>query len=240
MRKGLLAIMILICLTLGAGAVWLYLSEDKQGPEITIPEAAMSYQEGDNYEALLEGVTAFDDMDGDVSDTLRVEEVFPSAGSKSATVIYVAKDTKNNISKADKIVSYTPMTEETSVSSQVSSFGNEGANPPEDLISEEENELTSEPTQVPEGNLTDIPESGAPQITLTDSEVTVQRGAAVNRLIYVEDITDDKDSRDSLFRNIQVDGNINSAVSGSYELTYYVVDSDGNKSNETKLLVTVE
>ena len=239
MRKVLIAVMALICLGVGAGTVWLYISEDRQGPEITIPDSMISYQEGSEYDALLEGITAFDEVSGDVTDSLRIEGIFPSIDYKTAEVIYVAKDNLNNITKKSRIVTYVPKAD--TVNSQVSlDDENEIVDSP--VNSEMTNEETEMPsaTVSPEAVLTETPKLGAPQITLTDSEVTVQRGTAVNRLIYVKDIMDDKDSRESLFRNIQIDGTINSAVTGTYELTYYVVDSDGNKSNVANLLVIVE
>jgi len=238
-RKVLIAVMALICLGVGAGTVWLYISEDRQGPEITIPDSMISYQEGSEYDALLEGITAFDEVSGDVTDSLRIEGIFPSIDYKTAEVIYVAKDNLNNITKKSRIVTYVPKAD--TVNSQVSlDDENEIVDSP--VNSEMTNEETEMPsaTVSPEAVLTETPKPGAPQITLTDSEVTVQRGTAVNRLIYVKDITDDKDDRQELFRNIQIEGDINTAIAGSYELTYYVVDSDGNKSNQEKLIVIVQ
>jgi len=242
-RKVLIAVTALICLGVGAGAVWLYISKDRQGPEITIPDLMVSYQEGSNYDALLEGVTAFDEVDGEVSDTLLIEGIFPSTDYKTAEVIYVAKDDLNNITKKSRVVTYVS---EASTANSQALINAEEATTDEagDVNSVENPEINDE--QMPDGEasptamLTETPEPGAPQITLTDSEVTVHRGAAVNRLIYVQEITDDKDSRESLYRNIQIEGIINSAVPGVYELIYYVVDSDGNKSNEALLMVVVE
>jgi len=188
---------------------------------------------------LLEGITAFDEVSGDVTDSLRIEGIFPSTDYKTAEVIYVAKDNLNNITKKSRIVTYVPKAD--TVNSQVSlDDENEIVDSP--VNSEMTNEETEMPsaTVSPEAVLTETPKPGAPQITLTDSEVTVQRGTAVNRLIYVKDITDDKDDRQELFRNIQIEGDINTAIAGSYELTYYVVDSDGNKSNQEKLIVIVQ
>ena len=48
------------------------------------------------------------------------------------------------------------------------------------------------------------------------------------------------DDRSWLFQHIQVAGEVNSYTPGVYEMIYYVIDSDGNQSNEAKLTVTVE
>ena len=55
----------------------------------------------------------------------------------------------------------------------------------------------------------------------------------------MEEISDDADDRNSLFRNIQVEGEVDVSAEGTYELTYFVVDSDGNRSNEEVMTVTV-
>lgn len=63
----------------------------------------------------------------------------------------------------------------------------------------------------------------------------------MNRIAFVESITDDKDAKESLFRQIQITGDdLDVNTAGTYVLTYYVVDSDGNRSNEADLTITVE
>ena len=62
----------------------------------------------------------------------------------------------------------------------------------------------------------------------------------MNLLSYVKDIQDDTQSRSDLFRVIQIDGNVNTNVPGTYELTYYVVDNSGNSSNGAVLTIVVK
>ena len=77
MKKGITAILILVCLLLGAATVVLRLTDDSTPPEIHFQENQVTYTEGGAYDALLEGVTATDNRDGDVTDTLVVERVYP-------------------------------------------------------------------------------------------------------------------------------------------------------------------
>ena len=58
MRKGLVAILFLVCGVLLAGNVVAYVGEDHSGPEISIPEEAVTYVEGTDTSMLLTGVTA--------------------------------------------------------------------------------------------------------------------------------------------------------------------------------------
>jgi hypothetical protein len=80
----------------------------------------------------------------------------------------------------------------------------------------------------------------APYITLTKESDTVARWAIIDLLAYVDDIVDDKDERYVLFQQIIINGGVNTAVVGEYEVIYYVVDSDGNKSNDGRLVIVVE
>lgn len=83
-----------------------------------------------------------------------------------------------------------------------------------------------------------IPE--APVITLTDKEITVEKNSSFTVLKYVKEITDDKDTQKRLYNNIEVKGHVDISTSGEYDLIYFVTDSDGNRSNEAELKVTVQ
>ena len=80
----------------------------------------------------------------------------------------------------------------------------------------------------------------APRLYLTEYEVTLNRGENFSRLSYVQDITDDVDTRERLFRNISIDNDVDVWTAGTYALTYYVMDSNGNRSNDAVLTVTVK
>lgn len=79
-----------------------------------------------------------------------------------------------------------------------------------------------------------------PKMYLTTYYVEVPVGTKLDKLSYVKDIQDDTQSRSDLFRVIQIDGNVNTDVPGTYELTYYVVDNSGNSSNGAVLTIVVK
>ena len=58
-----------------------------------------SYTSDMTTEDLLEGVKAVDKRDGDVSASLTVENVYPNEKGDEVTVVYVAKDNSNNVTK---------------------------------------------------------------------------------------------------------------------------------------------
>ena len=81
-------------------------SKDRTAPVISFNgKNTLTYTEGDSYDVLLEGLTAEDDVDGDVTDTIRISNIHP-VGKGKAVVIYVAKDSANNIGKLKREVKY--------------------------------------------------------------------------------------------------------------------------------------
>lgn len=72
--------------------------------EIDQAEIAVSIKEGE--EALLKGVTAYDEKDGEITDSIVIESVSRFANDKR-TVVYAAFDSDNHVSKASREITYT-------------------------------------------------------------------------------------------------------------------------------------
>lgn len=241
MKKGLVAILFLACAALLAGNVMVYLGEDRKGPEISIPQETISYVEGTDTSALLAGVTASDKRDGDVTDTVTIESIIPGANGTEASVVYVAKDSKNNVTKETRKVQYTT---DANTSASADGAGTSA-------VTGQETQPTAEPQNVPEPQPTDDGEAQneaaiaalspeSPRFYLTQYSVEVERGAQFNGLSYVKDIVDDSDDRNELFQGIQISGDADTNTPGEYILEYHVSDSDGNKSNVAQLKVIVK
>ena len=93
MKKGIVAGLIVLCVALGAGTAAVVVTDDRKGPEIELPaDGDVTYEEGSDTAPLLEGVTATDEKDGDVTDSLMIENIFPNDDHTSASVVYAAKD----------------------------------------------------------------------------------------------------------------------------------------------------
>lgn len=229
MKKDVV-IMAVLCVVASLGIVFMWNEQDRVPPTITISDNPIEYVE-DDIDSLLTGVTAHDDRDGDVSDSIYIK-VSMSKELNKVYVTYYAKDSSNNVSKAMR---------EVEVSNTVALPTLE---PTPELTSELTAEPTAEPTLPPtqDAEVTSEPEvaSTSPQITLTEEKILIAQGTSINRIHYVKDITDDKDARDILFNHIQIVGEVDTEIPGSYDLIYFVVDSDGNQSNEAKLTVIVE
>ena len=255
MKKSIVALMVIACIALGGITLVLGFSEDKKAPEIQFQDNEITFTQGDEYAGLLQGVTATDNRDGDVTKSLVVESVYPNDDGETATVVYVARDKTNNIGKANKVINYQTSKGETA---ETSAKGESATGQEDTSLAQftQEPQATPTPEETTANNVPtpgekdeeekeaaeeeDLP-AGSPKLKLTEDEVTVKKGESVNRIAFVESITDDKDAKESLFRQIQITGDdLDVNTAGTYVLTYYVVDSDGNRSNQADLTITVE
>lgn len=98
---------------------------------------------------------------------------------------------------------------------------------------------TPEPQAEPELSATPEPVDPAiPVLTLTSDTIEITAGSSFSVNSPVADITDDKDDRSSLFRNIHVTGDYDLYTPGQYTLQYVATDSDGHTSlSETLTLI---
>ena len=242
MKKKIAVTMGLSAVALTGGVVLVSMEDDKKGPDI-IFESQPVYTGEEDVSYLLEGVKAVDLKDEDVTDSLRVEKIQVNRETQEVVVIYIAKDHSNNVSKVSITLPLNGVevqTEKTSEPETVQTFA--------EVTPEATPEATPEPTPetvVLSGEAENEAKiaalsPGCPALYLKQYEEKLAVGSSFNLLGYVQEITDDVDDRSWLFQHIQVAGEVNSYTPGVYEMIYYVIDSDGNQSNEAKLTVTVE
>ena len=80
------------------------------GPVIFYPEGVLEISVQDGEEALLQGVTAKDDKDGDVTGSILVEKLSGFDGESRREVTYAAFDSDGNVTKATREIVYTDYT----------------------------------------------------------------------------------------------------------------------------------
>lgn len=222
------------------------LGKDKNPPEISFSEEnEITYKEGEPERILLEDVTAFDEEDGEVTDNLVIESVY-DFNNGSAKVVYVARDNAGNITKAERMVNY----EKAETDGVTSSAIETGATGEEIDAFGDGSSTSGEGTEATTRKSSDtdaendeplVPNGEKPVLRLTTSKVVVKKGdKSFNKLSYVDEIVDDKDDRTQLFRRIIVKGTYDLNTTGTYQLQYYVTDSDGNLSDIQTLTLVVE
>ena len=234
-------VLLVVCLVL-------YLGKDRKGPEIFFDEERqIEYTEGMDEALLLEGVTAVDEKDGDVSDSLLVEKVAGTNG-KEVIVTYVARDGANNVGKASRaftvVSSYgggdiLPVEEETFETGDM--LGTEGATETETGSNEEgsSGEEEGQDENQGEGDNEGEPVDSNPVLVLNADMIETKKGVAPNWNEVIETMSDDKDDYNTLYNNLKLEGQVKLNEEGEYPVTLYTVDSDGNRSEARNLVVRV-
>ena len=242
MKKGLVAMLFLACAALLAGNVVVYIGEDRNGPEISVPQEEITYVAGTDTSALLNGVTAQDDRDGDVTDTVTIESIIPNANQTGASVVYVAKDSNNKVTNPTRpILNPTDANQAAApgAAEQVAADQAAAEQAAQGDAAGESAQTTDDGAAQNEAAIAAL-SAESPRFYLTQYSVELERGAELNELSYVQDISDDEDSRDELYQGIRISGEVDTNTPGEYTLEYHVVDSDGNNSNVAQLRVTVK
>ena len=103
-----LLILVAVCIGILVGyRIFDSLHTDSTAPKITISDSGIPEMSVYATEALLEGVTATDDRDGDVTSSIVVEHVGGIMDDGTVTVTYAAFDSSGNVAKAQRTVCYT-------------------------------------------------------------------------------------------------------------------------------------
>ena len=210
------------CIALAGAGYMTYKNQDRTAPEIKVDQSEkIAYTEGEDYGKLLEGVTAQDDKDGDLTSEVFVEKVVP-VSKKKAVVYYGVTDKAKNVGTASREVTYQ--------AAEDSDAAEETA--PDAAAADEQSADQQSAALQPNGT--------RPAMKLAEDAKTIARGTSFNALNEVTDAVDDKDDRDTLFRGLHIDGNYNVNQAGTYTLQYYVQDSDGNTSDPITFTLTVQ
>lgn len=100
--KGLTIAICVLDAALLALSIFLSAEQDRTAPVITFEKNDLLYSNGMDESLLLENVTATDDRDGDVSDSLLIEKISLTAKG-DVIVTYAALDSSNNVAKASRV-----------------------------------------------------------------------------------------------------------------------------------------
>ena len=108
-KKARIALLLFTVACCGAFAVYRSVSvqrEDNVPPVITVPSDVLHATVNTDKSSFLSSVSAVDDIDGDVTDSLIVERVFGMTDENHVTVTIAAFDSSGNTAKAKRTVEY--------------------------------------------------------------------------------------------------------------------------------------
>lgn len=113
MKKIIYVLLGCVGLAMVSFLVFKEIKADDQAPQIIIDEkAVINYSTGCDTEILLTGVQVLDNVDGNITEELVVENVY-DFNNGQAKIIYVAKDKAGNITKAERLVEYNMSNQQT-------------------------------------------------------------------------------------------------------------------------------
>lgn len=105
--KWIYVVLILLCAAAFVGYRFLNsIREDTQPPKIQT-DGQLSLSVLDPREAMLRGVSAADDRDGDVTDSIVVESIIMTEQEATVKVVYAAFDSAGNVAKAEREIVFT-------------------------------------------------------------------------------------------------------------------------------------
>lgn len=235
MRKTATALLFVSTIALGVACVCSRLFSDRVAPVVTVPTGDITYKEGDPYDVLLVGASAYDNKDGDLSNNVRIYDIAVTGNGYEALVTYAVYDYSNNLGKGTKLVKYVAA-EEPSKNEEVT----EETTTEEPTTEAPTTEAPTTETPKPDGFEDPVMESkGSPVLKLKQHEVSVEVDGSFDPLSYIEQMVDDHDSESDLYRNIHYNMDYSLSSDATYIITYYCIDSDGNKSNEANLRLIV-
>lgn len=252
MKDKRLAIVGLLVTILLIGVIFaFYFATDRKGPVITVDTAKVKpYSASQGADVLKSYAKAVDQADGDVSDTIIVENIYVMSDMNSAKVIYAARDKKNNITKLNYMIEYIPSDEEIQAKNRLTNEETETESTNSESVTETtaaSQTGTQDTKKQTEANTKSTKESeeattqeGAPKLVLSATEATINSGTTFYISKYVESITDDTDSMSDLAKRILIKGNYDTKKAGDYTFEVYCTDSQKNESNHVKFNLHVK
>lgn len=230
MKESIITVVLSVLSVLAlAGAVTGILLRDNTAPVISLEgKNALTYTEGDDVSVLLKDMRAEDDKDGDVTDSLRVSNIYVTSKNR-AMVVYVAKDEANNIGKLKREVKY--MQKEVVVE-EVTEAQEETASETEQTTetAAENNAQSSTPEATQE-------ETTEPRVIMLQNEATLKVGETFSIYRYVERAVDANGN--DISRSMHVEGTYDTNAAGVYQLQIYAWDANQVRTNVETFTLTV-
>ena len=111
-RKGLILIPLVVCAGLTAAYTMLFVrTQDRTAPVLKLSSELQEVSVNADEAELIKGVSAWDDVDGDVSNSIVVEKISSIRKDHTARITYAAFDAAGNVSRISNELHYTDYVE---------------------------------------------------------------------------------------------------------------------------------
>ena len=266
MQRVILALFILTLLAFCGLRIYRRLTVDVTPPVITCSTDSIDVSVTAGEEALLQGVMASDDRDGDLTDQILIKGVSPSLTDSSAQVTYIVFDSANNMATVTRTVRYTdyeaprfalsqplvyPAGQTVTLLDRLTASDVLDGDISSGIRITSQNVINSQPgvysvtAQVDSrlGNSVVLPlkvviTTGGPQlITLSDYLVYLPRGSAFDAAGYIQSVTA-PDGTALSAGQVSIESPVDTSVPGTYHVGYSVTAQ--GQSYTVYLAVVVE
>ncbi len=85
-----------------AAVIFMYIEKDKTAPAFAFSDNDAVYEEGMDTGLFMTGVTASDNVDGNVTDRIIIEKITTNRQQGIAVVYYAVSDSKGNVARASR------------------------------------------------------------------------------------------------------------------------------------------
>ena len=189
-KIGIVLVIINIVFLVALG--FFYVEKDREAPLLVLEEVYLVYEEGMPEEQLLQGVSAVDKKDGDISHSIVIEKIVTDSAQELAVITYGVMDQSGNTAKSSRTVKMLVQEEQESaeeeadsnqlfdIENQVSNEEEADANMEEDLneeisSNEEVSSDNTEQSQREEGRVQEeVQRQPSPQNTVSQQSVNSQ------------------------------------------------------------------
>lgn len=266
MQRVILALFVLTLLAFCGLRIYRRLTVDVTPPVITCSTDSIDVSVTAGDEALLQGVMASDDRDGDLTDQILIKGVSPSLTDSSAQVTYIVFDSANNMATVTRTVRYTdyeaprfalsqplvyPAGQTVTLLDRLTASDVLDGDISSGIRITSQNVINSQPgvysvtAQVDSrlGNSVVLPlkvviTAGGPQlITLSDYLVYLPRGSAFDAAGYIQSVTA-PDGTALSAGQVSIESPVDTSVPGTYHVGYSVTAQ--GQSYTVYLAVVVE
>ena len=161
-EKKIGIVLVIINIVFLAALGFFYIEKDREAPLLVLEEVNLVYREGMPEEQLLQGISAVDKKDGDISHSIVIEKIVTDSVQELAVITYGVMDQSGNTAKSSRTVKMLVQEEQESaeeevdsnqffdIENQVSNEEDADANMEEDLndeISSNREEVSSDNTE---------------------------------------------------------------------------------------------
>ena len=174
------------CVILWCGICFYLYQQDHTPPEISIEKQDITYTEGDSYEGLMEGVTATDNIDGDLTDQVFVDRIIVT-GEDTAVVYYGVTDKEQNVATKGRKITYHSGESSADDAAQEAEEEEQQAEEEAKKAEEEAAQQEAAAQEQAEEQQTELTPDGAnPAIALTSDSATITAGTTFDPMSVVQ------------------------------------------------------